>query len=91
MSDIIQGLVTRIIDGDTFDMQVTAVGENNTYCYNDIERIRIANINAPELDTPEGLAAKRKLKRVLENRTVRCTVQARGPYGRVVVDVTDVW
>jgi len=40
MADTIRGLVTNIVDGDTFDMKVTHVGKNNKYEYNDEERVR---------------------------------------------------
>ena len=85
MADIIVGPVTRVIDGDTFEMQVTHVGESNEYeDYNDLERIRIANIDEPELGTLQGRNARVRLQNTLQGQIVRCTVQARDYYGRVV-------
>ena len=86
MADIIEGPVTCVIDGDTFEMQVTHVG-NNEHGYYDSERIRIANINAPELGTMQGLIARNKLEKILLDRVVRCTVQTRDDYGRIVACV----
>jgi len=48
MADTIRGPVINIVDGDTFDMRVTHTGRNNQYQYNNEERIRIANIDAPD-------------------------------------------
>ena len=44
--------VKKVIDGDTIEIK-------------DGTRIRIANLNAPELEAPSGKAAKRKLQRIL--------------------------
>lgn len=88
MADIIQGPVTHIIDGDTFDMQVTHTGKFNEYDdYNEYERIRIADIDAPELGTWQGEIEKIELQNALQGRMVRCTVQTRDVYGRIVASV----
>ena len=87
MPDIIAGTVTQVIDGDTFDMQVTNSGPSNTYFYRSFERIRMANSDAPELRTLKGPSVKTNLEAILLNRVVRCIVQSRDTYGRVVADV----
>ena len=87
MADTIQGSVTNIVDGDTFDMVVTHTGRNNEYEYNSEERIRIASIDEPELDTPSGKRSKDTLERKLLGKEVRCYVQSRDSYRRVVADV----
>lgn len=88
MADIIQGPVTHVIDGDTFDMQVTHTGKFNEYDdYNQYERIRIADIDAPELRTRQGKIAKVRLQNALQGTIVRCTVKTRGVYGRIVASV----
>lgn len=87
MADIIRGPVTNVVDGDTFDMKVTHVGKKNTDEYNTEERVRIADGDAPELDTEEGKKAKKTLEKKLYGKEVRCTVQARDTYGRIVADV----
>lgn len=88
MSDIIQGPVTRIIDGDTFDLNVTHVGTSNERKYNDSETIRLAGFDAPELPSRAGQRSKETLTLKLSGQTVRCTVQARDTYGRVVATVS---
>lgn len=87
MSDIIQGPVIHIIDGDTFDMTVTHLGTNNREQYNNQERVRIANFNAPELGTIGGAMAKINLEKHILGKIVKCTVKARDVYGRIVANV----
>ena len=87
MAGTIRGPVTSIVDGDTFDMKVSHVGKSNENKYNDNERIRIADIDKPELNTPAGKRSKEKLERKLKGKEVRCYVQARDSYGRIVAKV----
>ena len=87
MADTIRGPVTKVVDGDTFDMEVTHIGKKNSEEYNDQERIRIAGVDAPELDTDEGKKAKKALEKKLNGKEVRCTIKARDTYGRIVADV----
>jgi micrococcal nuclease len=87
MADTIRGPVTRVVDGDTFEMDVTHIGKENTEKYNNSETVRIAGIDAPELGTEAGKKAKAQLDKKLSGKEVRCTVQARDTYGRVVADI----
>jgi len=87
MTDTIRGPVINIVDGDTFDMKVTYVGKNNKHEYNYEERIRIADIDEPELRTPAGKRSKNLLERKLKGKEVMCYVRARDSYGRIVADV----
>lgn len=59
------GLVVRVVDGDTFDVAVTAGGRR---------RIRIGGIDAPEMDQPYGRLSATHLRRLALRRPV--TVQA---------------
>ena len=87
MADWIEGPVTQVVDGDTFYMRVEWVGKGNSHRYNSSERIREAGVNAPELGSPLGEAAKQRLQNRIGGRYVRCTVQARDTYGRPVCQV----
>jgi endonuclease YncB( thermonuclease family) len=68
--------VARVIDGDTF---VTDAGE----------RVRIAQIDAPELHTEDGRIAKLYLAAWVEGEIVRLTIHrpARDRYGRTLAKV----
>lgn len=88
MGDTIRGPVTRVVDGDTFAMTVTHTGTNNVESYNNSETIRIAGFDAPELSSGAGQRSKEALTLKLAGKTVRCTVQARDTYGRVVATVS---
>jgi len=93
MADWIEGPVSQVIDGDTFDMRVEWVGKGNRGTYGDsqnIERIRLAGVDAPEANTLAGQVAKEKLRQQLTGKHVRCDVRARDTYGRLVCDVTIV-
>lgn len=88
MGDTIRGPVRNIVDGDTFDIDVTHVGKSNRETYGNEERIRIADIDAPELGSAAGSRSKGSLERKLKGKEVRCYVQTRDTYGRVVARVT---
>ena len=90
MTDVIQGPVIDVIDGDTFEIEVAKVGKDNEYEYNEVERIRIADIDAPELNTGAGKRSKAALQRKLKGKEVRCDVQARDKYGRIIAKVKPV-
>ena len=62
MADTIRGPVTNVVDGDTFDMKVTHTGKGNQTKYNNEERIRIADIDEPELNTSAGKRSYENLK-----------------------------
>lgn len=82
--DTIRGKVTKVVDGDTFDMSVTYFGTNNTYKYGSSERIRISGFNSPELNTNQGQRDKSKLEEVLQYKEIRVYVETRDVYGRIV-------
>lgn len=86
--DIVNGRVTNVVDGDTFDIKVETVGTYNTYSYNQNERVRIANINQPERGASGGFLATLLLRNNLAGKFVRCSIHSRDTYGRLVCDVT---
>ncbi len=86
--DTIWGRLDEVVDGDTFDMQVTREATANEYNYNDKERIRIEDIDAPELGRTGARSAAEDLALCLDGRSIRCDVQARDTYGRLICDVT---
>jgi len=73
------GAVTRVIDGDTI-----IVGTN---------RVRLAEIDAPEMKTPEGPASKKALSDLILHKTVIITWSRRGRYRRIIgqIYLADEW
>jgi endonuclease YncB( thermonuclease family) len=68
--------VKKVIDGDTIEIK-------------DGTRIRIANLNAPELQVPGGIAAKRKLQKILPRGTqIGISAEKAKSFGRSVREVT---
>jgi len=67
------GTVTRVIDGDTI-----IVGTN---------RVRLAEIDAPEMGTPEGPASKKALESFILHEQVTVTWTRRGRYRRIIGQV----
>ncbi len=87
MSDVIWGQVARVIDGDTFDVNVTHYHKANAYQYNNVERIRIAGGNAPEMGSLAGIRAKAQLESKIGGQNVKLIVKGRDSYQRLVCDV----
>lgn len=87
MEDWIEGPVLRVIDGDTFEMQVAVAGAGNDYPYKPIELIRL-NQSVPPPGTEAGEEAKRQLEAQVAGKTVRCYIKSRDPEGYLLSDVT---
>lgn len=73
------GTVVRVIDGDTI-----IVGTN---------RVRLAEIDAPEMKTPHGPASKAALSAMILHKEVTVTWTRRGRYRRIIgqVYLDDEW
>ncbi len=70
------GKVKKVIDGDTIELM------NGTL-------VRLANVNAPELNRPGGQKAKRQLAGMLKKgEHVGISEKARDEHGRIVAGVT---
>jgi endonuclease YncB( thermonuclease family) len=68
----ITGVVTKVVDGDTFDVE-------------GFGRVRLADVDCPEMDTPAGKAAKFFAETMLLGETVHLDVDDLGGkdrYGR---------
>ncbi len=84
MPDVVWGNVISVIDGDTFELGVTHVGDSNAYQYGSLERVRLTGIDAPEISSPGGQAAKARLQDKIEGKAVQVVVHGRDTYGRVL-------
>lgn len=71
------GTVVAVHDGDTLSVRLGSV----------TERVRLAQIDAPERGQPWGRRAREALARLAARRTARLVVVDRDSYGRVVADL----
>jgi endonuclease YncB( thermonuclease family) len=84
----VYGVVVEIVDGDTIDVRIFSVYKDRYSSLNGtVIRVRLADINAPELGTPEGEEAKRVLASILSGKYVYLDIDdlyIYDRYGRVV-------
>ena len=69
------GTIERVVDGDTIVFLITGAKT---------QRVRLADIDTPELDQPWGLEAKAALKVWAENRRAEIRIVDTDRYGRLV-------
>ena len=80
-----QAYVTRVIDGDTLKLEIDTGFDDQKH-----ETIRLRGIDCPELNTPEGQAAKRFVERELahcEFIILKSTQTRKEKWGRYLGDV----
>lgn len=80
------GIVTRVVDGDTIDVTLEKYAPNAT---NAIERVRLADVDSPEMKSEAGQDARDFTYAVLMNRRVYLDIDdlssgGRDKYGRLV-------
>jgi endonuclease YncB( thermonuclease family) len=74
---VLYGRVTKVIDGDTFDVRIQGAKLG----------FRMSDIDAPELDQPYGTEARRTLAAAIDNKDVVMLFVEPEIYGRLVVHV----
>lgn len=74
---VLAGYVQRVIDGDTFDLRMD----------DRLIRIRLAGIDAPEINQPYGDVARDYLSRVCEGQFIHALVLELDRNGRSIADV----
>jgi len=82
-------VVVRVVDGDTFRVRITCVGGafSNRVSVSTEYRVRLADINAPELGTVEGERARRALESLIQGKNVMLDVDGVDvfdKYGRII-------
>ncbi len=85
--DWIQGPILRVFTSDSFEMQLTRVGQHNDFPYNACERIRIHSTSPPFI-TLTAETTKAQLEERLLGQSVRCYVLARDPQEVLLCEVT---
>ncbi len=73
------GTVTNVVDGDTFDVTVEKASDKVTYA---VERVRLADVDSPEMDTEAGQDARDLTYAVLMNKKVFLDIDDRSAAGR---------
>jgi endonuclease YncB( thermonuclease family) len=73
----VEGIVLAVHDGDTLTLRLPSGRE----------RVRLAQIDAPERGQPWGRRARQALERIAEGRRARLVVRGRDDYGRAVGDL----
>jgi micrococcal nuclease len=74
--------VTRTVDGDTI-IASTSLGFD---VYKNVD-IRLADINAPELSTPEGVKSAAYLKNLIEGKTIYFNSKKYDKYKRSIAEI----
>ncbi len=79
--------VKKVIDGDSFDAEVTiASNENGNTIYDPlILRCRIGNIDAPDRGEAHHLESKQYLKELIEGKHLKVELLEKDRYNRYVV------
>jgi endonuclease YncB( thermonuclease family) len=82
-------VVVRVVDGDTFRVRITCVSGafSGRVSVGTEYRVRLADVNAPELGTVEGERARRALESLIQGRTVLLDVDGVDvfdKYGRII-------
>ena len=83
------GRVERVIDGDTIVVRVIATSTNRAspLACDSLQRVRLAEIDAPEMKTPYGPKAKRALSDMVLGKVVEVIWKRRGRYRRIIGEV----
>jgi len=80
------GMVTNVVDGDTFDVTIEKADAKVSYS---VERIRLADVDSPEMNTDSGPDARDFTYAVLKNKRVYLDIDdlsqtGRDSYGRLI-------
>ncbi len=77
--------VLKVIDGDTFDVDIDLGFRIITY-----QRLRLVDVDTPEIrgeERPEGLKVKEYVKELIDKKEVLIQIFKVGKYGRYVAEV----
>ncbi len=84
------GVVLKVLDGDTSDLDVDQVASDNEDTHSDVERTSLFGVDASERDSPSGQVAKTRLRTGAQWCRVRVAVRARDRCGRINGEVTTI-
>lgn len=87
MADLIQGTVSYIMDRRTFAIDITHVGAKNQDKYLGSETVRIRQLMGSDKAPVQAGETKQELESLLKQQSVKCRVDHRDSYHRIVADV----
>ena len=80
---MISGLVTSIVDGNTFEISVH-VEDNNSCVDKYTEKVRIHGMDKPSISTLSGILAKLELEKKIVGRKVECEILKRDESNQII-------
>jgi type VI protein secretion system component Hcp len=87
MRDFIKGLVKRVIDEHSIEIEVTQNGRNNNRDYHGSEEIRVSEIKPFLFSRKSGFCSKTLFEMILLGKEVTCLVYGRNSHGQIEGDV----
>ena len=85
--DVINGIVTKIIDYNTIEINVTEIGIHNQFNYMAKERVKLFAINDEEVQVPNIPWPTNLLEEMLLGKNIRCEIRHRDYISRLVSDI----
>ena len=85
--NMISGLVTGIIDGNTFEISISEGVDGQEGSSKRIETVRIHGMDKPAASTLPGILAKLELEKMIVGRTVECEILERDDTNRAIANV----
>lgn len=86
MADVIQGIVKKVLDGETFEIKVTGEAPDNQFIYKSTERVKIADTVLP-INPTDRKNAKMNLEEYLGYGEVICNVLNRDRYSNIIATI----
>ncbi|NQV15247.1 hypothetical protein HQ531_07305 [bacterium] len=83
----IVGLVTSIVDGNTFEISVHENNSDGSNAEKRLEKIRIQGFDKPAASTLSGILAKLELEKMIVGRTLECEIVGRDDSNQIIAIV----
>ena len=85
--NMISGLVTGIIDGNTFEISISEGLDGQSGNSKRIETVRIHGMDKPAASTLPGILAKLELEKMIVGRTLECEILERNESNEAIAHV----
>jgi hypothetical protein len=87
MNEIIYGNVTKIVDKNTIQIELTFEVSNNHFVYNSTEKIKLLSLLTPNQTKSKRKFEKEELEKYLIGQEVECHIHGRDNMARLVAEV----